>query len=250
MSAASLKSNICLQLLLCSFVAFLYIDSVGQELFDEELVPFADANELIPWAETLTRMQIQQATINECLQNEAICKGRLRSVRLLINKGQDLERHRQVQLVNRFINRFSRYRSDRGDSRRNIKIGDESVKVRQDWSTLLEFLKRGGDCEDYATAKYQLLRLMGVPADELKIVVIFDRDRYAHHALVAVANVKGRMILLDTNNETYRRRLPLDRYVYALNETHIWNFGVEETRLKWSVRRALRKQGVSDRTLN
>ena len=77
--------------------------------------------------------------------------------------------------------------------------------------------------------------------------MIYDRVEREHHAIVGVANVAGQTVLLDTDNQTYRRRPTMYQFVYALNEDHIWDFGVENTRLKGSVRRALRNsQAKSD----
>lgn len=221
--------------------AFALAQSVDKDLhalFDEGSQPLAVAADLTSWSETLQRIAEQQEELDRCIADETKCEGRLKSVHHVLNRGEELTRAQQVRLVNRYINRFSRYRSDR---RRDVSVGDSTVKIGQEWSTLSEFLERGGDCEDYATAKYQLFRLFGFSADELRVVVIYDRAEREHHAIVAIANVDGQTVLLDTDNQTYRRRPSMYQFVYALNEDNIWDFGLESTRLKWSVRRALRE---------
>ena len=40
------------------------------------------------------------------------------------------------------------------------------------WATPIEFLTRGGDCEDFAIAKYTALRALGVPEDRMRIAIV------------------------------------------------------------------------------
>lgn len=224
-----------------AFGTFTVAQSVDKDLnamFDGTLHPLSSADSLPSWSETLQRIDEQKDALNQCVTDESNCEGRLKSVHHLFDRGNDLTREQRVRLVNRYVNRFSRYRDDR---RREVQVGESTVRIGQEWSTLTEFLQRGGDCEDYATAKYQLLRMFGFPAKELRVVVIYDRREREHHAIVGVANVDGRALLLDTDNQTFRRRPMFYQFVYALNEDHIWDYGVENTRLKWSVRRALRE---------
>ncbi len=229
---------------ICSFTLAQSVDNDLVVLFDDSVQPLAAAEDLPSWSQTLQRITEQQEKLNRCIADESACDGRLKSIHHLLKRGEELSREQRMRLVNRYINRFSRYRSDR---RRDVAVGETTVKVGQEWSTLTEFLNRGGDCEDYATAKYQLFRLFDVPANELRVVVVYDRREREHHAIVAIANVDGHIVLLDTDNQTYRRRPRMYQFVYALNEDDVWDFGVEDTRLKWSVRRALREkddQGV------
>jgi len=64
------------------------------------------------------------------------------------------------------------------------------------WETPLEFLSYGGQCQDYAIAKYMLLRQAGVPADQMRIVVLRATARGEDHA-VLVVNVDGEALVLD-----------------------------------------------------
>ncbi len=67
------------------------------------------------------------------------------------------------------------------------------------WSSPLVTLEHGaGDCEDYAIAKYVALRLAGVAADDLRIVVMHDSIRGEDHA-VAAARLDGHWLTLDNN---------------------------------------------------
>jgi predicted transglutaminase-like cysteine proteinase len=65
------------------------------------------------------------------------------------------------------------------------------------WSSpLVTFERGGGDCEDYAIAKFVALRHAGIAPDDLRIVIMHDTVRDEDHAVVA-ARLDGRWLLLD-----------------------------------------------------
>jgi hypothetical protein len=67
------------------------------------------------------------------------------------------------------------------------------------WTSPLATLTRGGgDCEDYAIAKFVALRLAGIAPDDLRIVVMHDTIHGEDHA-VAAARLDGRWLTLDNN---------------------------------------------------
>src|SRR4051794_15752791 len=68
------------------------------------------------------------------------------------------------------------------------------------WSPPLATLARGaGDCEDYAIAKFVALRLAGVAAADLRLVILRDTMRHEDHAVVA-ARLDGRWLTLDNRH--------------------------------------------------
>ncbi|HUN97922.1 MAG TPA: transglutaminase-like cysteine peptidase [Bradyrhizobium sp.] len=65
------------------------------------------------------------------------------------------------------------------------------------WSPPLVTLAHGaGDCEDYAIAKLVALRLAGIAADDLRIVVLRDTLSGEDHAVTA-ARLDGHWLMLD-----------------------------------------------------
>jgi predicted transglutaminase-like cysteine proteinase len=65
------------------------------------------------------------------------------------------------------------------------------------WATPEEFVRNnGGDCEDYAVVKYMALRNFGVPAENMWMLLVYDRGRGAYHAVLAVY-AGERLFMLD-----------------------------------------------------
>jgi predicted transglutaminase-like cysteine proteinase len=77
-------------------------------------------------------------------------------------------------------------------------VSDEAQYSETDvWASPLTTFSRGaGDCEDYAIAKFAALRLAGIAADDLRILIMRDAVRGEDHA-VAVARLDGRWLTLD-----------------------------------------------------
>jgi predicted transglutaminase-like cysteine proteinase len=80
------------------------------------------------------------------------------------------------------------------------------------WSSPLVTLAKGaGDCEDYAIAKFVALRLAGVPAEDLRIVVMRDLLQGEDHA-VAAARLDGQWLMLD------------NRRMAMIDDAHVRNY--------------------------
>jgi len=120
---------------------------------------------------------------------------------------------RAVQLVrvNRFVN-GTRFVSDAA----NWGVSDY-------WAAPSEFFARGGDCEDYAIAKYLALRALGFPAEALRLLVLIDTLRGRPHAVLLVQG-GGRTLVLDNQTDALRPwdAVPFYRVLYSLNETGAW----------------------------
>ena len=65
------------------------------------------------------------------------------------------------------------------------------------WSApLASFATAKGDCEDYAIAKYVVLREAGVARENLQLVLVRDRAVRQDHAVLA-ARLDDRWLILD-----------------------------------------------------
>jgi predicted transglutaminase-like cysteine proteinase len=97
------------------------------------------------------------------------------------NQGRDVMS--QLDAVNRYMNKV-RFMPDL----RNYRQNDY-------WASPVEFMKNGGDCEDYAIAKYMSLRALGVADERMRIVVLMDTAKRQGHAVLVVATDAGLMVL-------------------------------------------------------
>ena len=92
----------------------------------------------------------------------------------------------QLGEINRAINLAIRSVSD------EAQYGETDVWA----SPLATFIHGAGDCEDYAIAKFAALRLAGLAAHDLRILIVRDATRGEDHA-VAAARLDGRWLTLD-----------------------------------------------------
>jgi predicted transglutaminase-like cysteine proteinase len=95
------------------------------------------------------------------------------------------------------------------------------------WETPFEFLRHGGQCQDYAIAKYLLLRAAGVPAKQMRVVVLRDAAIDRDHAVLAVY-VDGEPMLLDNlRRDIFSASAAHDYHpYYSINEKGWWtHFG-------------------------
>lgn len=174
---------------------------------------FAVASEWPAWQNTLERHDSERAAIQQCLLDAEACTPRFMGLRHILLKGAELTPDQQIRLVNRYINSQT-YKDDR------ITLGSRSGNQ---WETLTEFLQRGGDCEDFAVAKYFILREFGFGAEDMRVVIGRESQRTSYHAMLAVRFDEG--VLLLENDNTIRRNgnQDIDGFVYAINEQGIWD---------------------------
>jgi predicted transglutaminase-like cysteine proteinase len=67
------------------------------------------------------------------------------------------------------------------------------------WETPYEFLSRGGQCQDYAIAKYLALAESGFPRGDLRFVVVRDMLQGLDHA-ITIADLDGDSLVLDNQS--------------------------------------------------
>ena len=91
------------------------------------------------------------------------------------------------------------------------------------WATPYEFLKKSGDCEDFAVAKYMALKAVGVPVEDMRVVVMWDSKSNSGHAALVVY-VGDEAFLLDNLISSVVRADKVDHYrpIYSINETGWW----------------------------
>lgn len=95
--------------------------------------------------------------------------------------------------------------------------------IEDHWATPREFLQLGGDCEDFAIAKYFALRELGIAPDAMRIAGVWNRQQGRGHAVLLVDADREVWVLDNLESEP----VPLDslpHYVplYYVNENNIW----------------------------
>lgn len=96
--------------------------------------------------------------------------------RTIVEKTASLDPMIRMRLVNDFVNAVP-YAEDR-----------ENYGMPDYWAETATFFAMGGDCEDYAIAKYKLLQQLGFHPDRLRIVLLIDQARRRQHAVLAVVD--------------------------------------------------------------
>lgn len=143
-------------------------------------------------------------------------KRRLQDWDKLIKQNQNKPEPEKLRLVNDFFNRI-RYVSDL-----------EHWGVEDYWATPAELLvTNGGDCEDYAIAKYFTLVAMHVDPNKLKITYVKARvnnKMIAHMVLTYYSQPNAIPLVLDSLNKQIRpaTQRPDLTPVYAFNGDGLW----------------------------
>ena len=118
----------------------------------------------------------------------------------------------KIELVNNYFNNLT-YRED-----------PKLWGMEDYWANPLEFIgARGGDCEDYSITKYYALRQLGVPIEQMRIVMLVDSIRGIAHAVLAVT--QGEQIyVLDNVSDLVLPHTKYEHYVpqYSVNEHFRW----------------------------
>jgi predicted transglutaminase-like cysteine proteinase len=123
----------------------------------------------------------------QCRQDAESCPSQpaLRFLALL-DEVRNKAGHERLDTVNRMVNSAIRYTSDLTQH-----------GVADLWSApLATFASGRGDCEDYAIAKYVLLREAGLAAEDLRLLLVRDTSIRQDHAVLAVRE-GGRWLILD-----------------------------------------------------
>lgn len=122
-------------------------------------------------------------------------------------------RREQIEAVNHYMNKIA-YIADK----QNYGVDDY-------WATIEEFMTRGGDCEDYALAKYRSLMQLGFSANELRLVILYDQDKRINHAVLAVM-LDGKWKILDNQVQNVRDDDEISNYkpIYAISQNSWWRF--------------------------
>lgn len=109
-------------------------------------------------------------------------------------------------------------------------IGDNKNWGKSDyWATPIEFMTRGGDCEDFAIAKYVALRALGVPENNMRIAIVQDQKKNVPHAILVVYSERG-AVILDNQIKDMRHANSISHYkpIFSINREAWWLHTTQE----------------------
>ena len=121
------------------------------------------------------------------------------------------DRQTQLKEVNKAMN-----------SHRYI-LDQKNWGVADYWATPFQFLKKNGDCEDFAISKYMALKALGVPVEDMRVVAVQDLNLRLGHAVLVVYEGSEPQ-LLDNQIKTVVPANSVRHYqpVYSINEQGWW----------------------------
>ena len=97
--------------MLLSMLAAAATGASGAYVFEDSTY-LGDATEWGAWADMLQRYAPEHAVLRACREHEGSCPKRHKGLHIILQRGADLELHKKLQLVNRYVNRKG-YRVDR-----------------------------------------------------------------------------------------------------------------------------------------
>lgn len=191
----------------------------GRQLFDVNTEPVALGELHEKWLRMIAAMAQDLAVVARCYSNVS-CPLAAQRLIGISTKGAWRSGRARVGFVNRAANLAVRPVSD-----------ERQWGVADHWSDPFEtLLSYRGDCEDYAILKYAALLEAGVPAADVKIVILKNLFPSEYHAVVA-ARVDGEWLILDNRTLTLVRDRDLRRAIpmFVLDRQGV-------RRLKWESR--------------
>jgi predicted transglutaminase-like cysteine proteinase len=157
------------------------------------------------WRKVADNIRAQEPALLRCLADATQCSPAAARFATIVKEAHEHEGRVRLNFVNQRVNNAIRYTSDM-----------TQWATADEWSAPLaggkgSFETGLGDCEDYAIAKYVALRAAGVPAKQLRVLLVRDNIARLDHAVLAV-NDDGHWYVLD------------NRWTAAIEDTDVRRF--------------------------
>jgi predicted transglutaminase-like cysteine proteinase len=164
------------------------------------------------WEGVRERVAAEAAAVAGCLRGEA-CAPLAADIARRIQGLAAEPPLAQAEAVHRLINARPYREDQRQFGRRDV------------WQAPFAFWGQGGDCEDYAIAKYMALSALGFAPEQLRLTVLTSRTRQEVHAVLLI-EIDGAWYVADN----LRRSLHvLDRYegwkpLFSVSDAGAWRY--------------------------
>ena len=163
------------------------------------------------WTGVLERMIDSEASKTAACAKSAPGQCHLNDWKAILEAEAGRDRETQIRNINRIVNE-------------RVYITDPvNWGVIDYWATPREFRLREGDCEDYAIAKFALLRALGFRNEDLRIAIVQDLNLRIPHAILVVYHA-GRALILDNQARQVIAADKIRHYrpIYSINERTWW----------------------------
>ena len=173
-------------------------------LFGTQEIRSNDISAFKKWTDVIGRFEYQMKT-------GAASSPRVLMWKAQIQKLKGKSKREQIKSVNNFFNKVP-------------YIEDIDNYNKSDyWATPEEFLSHGGDCEDFAIAKYTSLRALGFSTDQLRIAIVQDTLKNISHAILIVYSDSGNFVL-DNQDKRIETIAAVNRYqpIFSINSASWW----------------------------
>jgi predicted transglutaminase-like cysteine proteinase len=159
---------------------------IVREPFGLAAAPVSGGEVLAKWNGLVADIRAEGDILTRCRNDAQFCPAAAQKFLAVIAEGRAHEGRARLGVINRAINLAIRPVSD---------LAQWGVEDR--WTAPLATLTAGGgDCEDYAIAKYVALIEAGVGEDDVKLIIVRDLALGQDHAVVA-ARLDDKWIVLD-----------------------------------------------------
>jgi predicted transglutaminase-like cysteine proteinase len=139
----------------------------------------------VKWRSLAKDLERDAETLKQCGVRADTCPTGARRFLAIVNGAKERKGLERLDYVNRAVNSTVRYMSD-----------FQQHGVADLWSSALATFTTGlGDCEDYAIAKYVALIEAGMPAEDLRIVLVRHLGLGEAHAVLAAQSGNGWFVL-------------------------------------------------------
>ncbi len=172
-------------------------------LFNRPEQRYSDIRPFTKWTGVLERFQREFP--------ESMDKAEVRQWMHFIAENQSKSDEEKIEAVNRYMNAIP------------FVADAQNYGQRDYWATPMEFLAKGGDCEDYAVAKYITLRSLGVTKDKMRLAIVYDNVMRMPHALLVVYD-RAQAKILDNQVPEVLNSADITRYkpIYSISQVAWW----------------------------
>jgi len=170
-----------------------------------------DNLEIFPkWLSVLERNIKQNAPQGNCA-GRGLDQCHLRNWLDFLEDVRELKIMEQLERVNAYANKHK------------YILDITNYGVNDYWATPREFLNNNGDCEDYAIIKMLSLKILGVSAKRLKLIILQDTNLRIPHAVLSV-DVGNDVLIMDNQIEEVISHKYILHYVpvYAVDDKQWW----------------------------